>query len=144
VQCWEEKRIRLQPYAWLYLTRRLTARATVRAERREIGWTSVDGKRQLLETDYLVALASLRLHLGSRRQSIIEGGLASEFRKRREDVDGSSDTTHHDDHRAFFSFEYAFDESKRVRITEALELDGEDVGDLRIHDHGFLQMIFGF
>jgi len=144
VQHWKEKRIRLQPYAWLHLTRRLTARATVRAERREIGWTNVDGERHLLETDYLVALASLRVHLGSRRQSIIEGGLASEFRKRREDIDGSSDTTHHDDHRAFFSFEYAFDESKRIRITEAFELDGEDVGDLRIHDHGFLQMIFGF
>jgi hypothetical protein len=144
VQSWEESRVRLQPYAWFYLTRRLTARTTVRAERREIGWTNVGGERRLLETDYLVALVGMRVHLGSRRQSIIEGGLASEFRKRRETIEGSCDTTHHDDHRAYFSFEYAFDESKRVRITEAFELDGEDVGDLRIHDHGFLQMIFGF
>jgi hypothetical protein len=144
VRSWEETRFRLQPYAWLQLAPRLTGRATVRAERREIVWANVAGERRTLESDYLVALVGLRAHLGSRKQSIVEGGLASEFRRRREDIDGSSNTTHHDDHRVFLSYEHAFDESKRIRITEALELDGEDVGDLRIHDHGFLQMIFGF
>lgn len=105
---------------------------------------NINGARHLLDTDYVVPRIGLRAHFGSRRQSIIEGGLGSEFRKRREEIDGSSDTTHHDDHRAYVSFEYAFDETKRIRIVEAFELDGEDIGDLRIHDHGFVQMIFGF
>ena len=144
VQAWQERRVRLQPYVWLALNPRVTVRATVRGERREIDWTNIAGLRRSLHSDYLVVLAGLRTHFGSRRQSIIEGGLASEFRERRQWTGGVSDTTHHDDHRAYLSFEYAFDESKRVRITEALELDGEDIGDLRIHDHGFIQMIFGF
>jgi len=122
----------------------VTAHATVRFERREIDRTNTSGQHFLVETDYVTALVGLRAHFGSRRQSIIEGGFASEFRKRREQIDDMSNTTHHDDHRFYFSFEYAFDDSKRLRITEAFELDGEDIGDLRIHDHGFLQMIFGF
>ena len=144
VSAWQEERVRAQPYVWAYLSPRYTARATVRFERREIDWTNTSGQHFLVETDYATALVGLRAHFGSRRQSIIEGGFASEFRKRREQIDDMSNTTHHDDHRFYFSFEYAFDDSKRLRITEALELDGEDIGDLRIHDHGFLQMIFGF
>jgi hypothetical protein len=144
VAAWREERLRVQPYLWLNLGRRLTVRGTLRLERREINWTAVGGRCHRVQSDYGVALAGLRAHFGSRRQTILEGGLAAELRRRYEKTDGTAMTTDHHDHRAYLSFEYAFSETNRVRITEAFELDGEDIGELKIHDHGFIQMIFGF
>jgi hypothetical protein len=145
VRFWREERARAQPYVWVHLNRRFTLRATVRFEQRTIEWQSVTGQQHLLEIGTIVPTFGLRAHFGSRRQSIVESGFASEFRKRHEEIKNSLDRTDYlDDHRFYFSFEYAFAEDKRFRITESLELDGEDVGEFRIHDHGFAQMIFSF
>lgn len=143
VKFWEERRVRFEPYARVVLSPRYTLRARVRLEERTIEWQSARGHS--IETEYVVSLIGVRMNLGSRRQSIIEAGIASEFRKRSEEIDNSSVRTDHlDDHRIYISYEHVFGDAKIVRITEAIELDGEDVGEFRIHDHGFVQMIFGF
>ena len=145
VQVWRERRLRAEPYVWLYLTRRFTARAAVRFETRKIEWVNTGGVAHAIETDYVVPSVGLRTYFGSRRKFVVETDFASEIRKRREEIGGSlSRTENFHDHRFYFGLEYFFADDKIIRIIEAIELDGEDVGEFRIHDHGFFQMIFAF
>ncbi|MDH3215084.1 MAG: hypothetical protein OEN01_02180 [Candidatus Krumholzibacteria bacterium] len=144
VDVWLERRIRAEPYARVTLSPRYSLQARLRLEERRIEWQSNGGERHAIETDYVVPALGLRIRLGSRLKSIVEVGFAAEFRKRRERVNDSALRTAHNDHRLYFAYDYVFGSSKIIRITEAIELDSEDRGQFRIHDHGFLQMIFGF
>ena len=144
-QFWSERRWRAEPYAWVAVNPRLTARARVRFEQRDIEWLDDRARYRSLKTTYAVPTISARVHFGSHRQAIVEAGFASEFRNRREvRVDASVREDNLADHRLYLAYEHVFGEAKMIRVAEAIELDREDVGELRIHDHGFLQLVFGF
>ena len=150
VRAWRESRWFVAPYAWVTLTDRVGLRATIRFEEREIAIGNDADQTFTTINEYVVPAVGVRYALGERRQYLLEAGLASEFRKRTEKQVESPSLPHvvleenFDDHRLYIAFEYVFGDSKIIRINEAFELDSEDRGEFKIHDHGFVQLILGF
>ncbi len=150
VHAWRDTRWFVSAYAWVPVTDRLTLRGTLRFEDRDIRIGNDREQTFSTTNEYIVPLIGARYGLGNRLQYILEAGFASEFRKRtderieRPDVQAVLTEEHFDDHRFYVAFEYAFGETNMIRFIEAFELDAEDRGDFKIHDHGFFQLIIGF
>lgn len=150
VQAWRETWWFVSAYAWVPVTDRITLRGTLRFEDRNISVGNDMAQTFSTTSEYVVPLLAARYGLGERRQYQIEAGYASEFRTRTDEWIESPDTQEtiakddFDDHRIFVGFEYVFGETNMIRFIEAFELDAEDRGDFKIHDHGFFQLIVGF
>jgi hypothetical protein len=150
VMAWRDTRWAVSAYAWVPVTERLTLRGTLRFEDHEISVGNDREQTYATTNEYVVPLVAARYGLGSRRQYLLEAGFASEFREQidekveRPDSPALISEEHFDDHRFFIAFEYVFGETNMIRFIEAFELDAEDRGDFKIHDHGFFQLIIGF
>jgi hypothetical protein len=147
---WRDTRSFVSPYAWVPLGERVVLNATFRVEKREISVGNDAGETFYSSNRYVVPRLGVSYAMGDRRQYIVEGGLASEFRKQTDEmIDGLSPRVKireddFDDHRLYLSFEYVFGGSNLIRLNEGFELDAEDRGQFGIHDHGFFQLIIGF
>jgi hypothetical protein len=142
---WTSTRAYGKPYAWIVLDHRWSVRGVVRFERREIRHLNRQSMETIIENRYVAPAAGARLALGAKRRSTVELGWASLFRTRKEKTGaGSPVETDIDDHRIYAGFDYAFAADKVVRLIESFELDARDRGQYGIHDHGFVQLIFGF
>jgi hypothetical protein len=132
------------------LNDRVVLRGTLRFEEREIAIGNDNDQTFTTINKYVVPSVGVRYGLGDRRQYQLEAGLASEWRERTEKRTESPDVPQivgeedFDDHRLYIAFEYVFSDSKIIRFIEAFELDSEDRGEFKIHDHGFFQLILGF
>lgn len=150
VMAWRDSRRFVSPYAWVPLNDRVVLRGTLRFEEREIAIGNDNDQTFTTINKYVVPSVGVRYGLGDRRQYLLEAGFASEFRERTEKRVESPDVPQivgeedFDDHRLYIAFEYVFGDSKIIRFIEAFELDSEDRGEFKIHDHGFCQLILGF
>jgi hypothetical protein len=150
VSAWRDTRGFVAPYAWVPVGRRAVLNATLRYEEREISVGNDLGQTFDTSNHYLVPRVGASYALGDRRQYIVEGGYAAEFRDRKvEKVDGllprvTLSDNDYNDHRLYLAFDYVFGETNLIRLNESFELDCEDRGQFGIHDHGFFQMIIGF
>jgi hypothetical protein len=149
VDAWREIRSYVRPYAWIALSERFTLRLSTRIEERKVEWLRSAGGVIEIRNFYVVPAVGLRAALGRARRAVVEGGLVSEFRRREDGrLDGAppvaDPTRRFDDHRIYLAFEYAFRPDRMIRITESIDLDSEDWGQFEIHDHGFIQVLFGF
>lgn len=139
----------LQPYAWIAVTDMLVFRACLHLESRRLEWISPDGGRTAVENDYIVPALGLRIALGERQKSVIEGRLSASLRNREEEfrrLSGEYRITSDKffDSRLAVAYEYHFRPDAVFRIIESIDLDREDWGQFSIHDHGFFQIIVGF
>ncbi|UCG50424.1 MAG: hypothetical protein JSW58_09420 [Candidatus Latescibacterota bacterium] len=150
VMAWRESRWFLSPYAWVVVNDRLTVRASVRFEEREIAIGNDNEQAFYTVNKYIVPTVGARYAFGKSRLAILEMGIVSEFRRRTEERTDDpfmrmvTRKENFDDNRMYIAFEYVFGDSKILRLNEAIELDAQDWGEFRIHDHGFFQLIFEF
>jgi hypothetical protein len=150
ITAWRDTRRFVSPYAWVPLGERVTLRATLRYEEREIAIDNDAQQTFHTTNEYVIPRLGVLYSMGSQRQYIIETGLVSEFRERTEErFDGPSGRAtmrkdDYEDHRLYLAFEYVFGGSNVIRLNEGFELDSEDRGKFGIHDHGFFQLIIGF
>jgi hypothetical protein len=139
----------VKPYVWIALDERITLRAAVRIEKRDIKWLDERNYETKLTNWYAIPSIGMRYGFGARRVSIIDAGFVGQYRKR-EELERtcceilSRDIDRYQDNRIYIAYEYYFNETSSVRILETIDLDREDWGQFSIHDHGFFQMQFGF
>lgn len=142
---WKVSRSSVKPYAWIVLDDRWTVRGVLLFEERSIRLLADQGVETVIDNRYVAPALGARLSLGHERRAIVELGWASLFRKRTERRGGGArDEMRIDDQRLYVGFDYVFATDRRVSITESFELDARDRGQYGIHDHAFVQMIFGF
>jgi hypothetical protein len=159
---WTHERGHVEPYGWLPLGHRLTLRGSVRIERRDDDRRRLSGGDVKIRNEYLVPRLGLRWAPREDPKSLLEGGLAAEYRWRDEATRSygvplaapfsnaplASGTTKRwddfSDHRLYLAYEHRFGPARLLRVVESIDLDSEDWGQFWIHDHFFLQLSFDF
>jgi len=149
VVSWSETRKYAATYLWLSPGHGFKVRVDLRFERWSLEWVNADQVRSDISSSYFVPSLRVRLGLGTRRASVVEGGYIAEYRKRRErryigKINEVTVDSHRCDHRLSIAYEYRFRPDVIVRIIESIDLDRRDWGQFSIHDHGFFQIIIGF
>lgn len=141
---WETKRAWAKPYLWFEVNDRWTLRCALHLEEREIERVEGDGATTTITNRYTAARAGARFALGARRRSSVELGWASSLRRREELT--ATMRERHDIHenRVYLAYEISLGEARAIRAIESFDLDREDRGKFWIHDHAFVQLIFGF
>jgi hypothetical protein len=121
-------------------------KTSVRLDYRELDYAYVTGGSSEIVNRSVVAGAGAQVKLGGARRSVLESGLAMEYRERQESCGcgGTEQNDNYQDHRFYVSYEYRFSPTRIIRLVETIDFDREDWGSFSIHDHGFVQAVFSF
>jgi hypothetical protein len=148
VRSWRDDRVFVEPFVWVPLSGRWVLKTSVRLDYRELDYAYAAGTGSEIINRSVVVGAGAQVKLGDTRRSVLESGVAMEYRERQESCGcGGTEpeqTDNYQDHRWYISYEYRFSPTRIIRLVETIDFDREDWGSFSIHDHGFVQAVFSF